>query len=83
MEYKRLIEKRNRLECLKTRDEISESGLEMLEELNQVLQSLQSCVMPCFSAEQIERINKYARHQYNRGVLDIGLVSFEEWVNKA
>ena len=40
-------------------------------------------VMPCFSAEEIERINKYARHQYNRGQLDLPLVSFEEWVNKA
>jgi trans-2-enoyl-CoA reductase len=36
-----------------------------------------------FSDELIERINKYARHQYNRGQLDLPLISFEEWVNIA
>ncbi len=51
-------------------------------EYAQALQLLQTDVMPCFSEEQIERINKYARHQYNRGQLDLTLVSFEEWVNK-
>ena len=50
---------------------------------HQTLQLLQPDVMPCFSVEQIERINKYARHQYNRGQLDLPLVSFDEWVNKA
>ena len=37
----------------------------------------------CFSAEETERINEYARNQYNRGQLDLPLVSFDEWVNKA
>jgi hypothetical protein len=50
---------------------------------HQALQLQQTGVMPCFSGEEIERINKYARHQYNRGQLDLSLVSFEEWVNKA
>ncbi len=50
---------------------------------NQPLRLQQTDVMPCFSKDEIERINKYARHQYNRGKLDLPLVCFEDWVNKS
>lgn len=44
MKFKRLIEEQNRLECLKTKEELTDYGLEMLTELNQALQLLQTDV---------------------------------------
>ena len=44
MEFKKLIEEQDRLECLKTREELTDYGLEMLTELNQALQLLQADV---------------------------------------
>ena len=41
MEFKKLIEEQDRLECLKTREELTDYGLEMLTELNQALLLLQ------------------------------------------
>ena len=45
MKFKRLIEEQNRLECLKTKEELTDYGLEMLAELNQALQLLQTDVV--------------------------------------
>ena len=42
--FKMLIEEQNRLELLKSRDELTDRGLQMLTELNQALQLLQSRV---------------------------------------
>jgi hypothetical protein len=43
--FKMLIEEQNRLESLKSRDELTERGLQMLTELNEALQLLQSRVV--------------------------------------
>lgn len=45
MKFKRLIEEQNRLEALKNRNELTDYGLEMLTELNQALQLLQTDVV--------------------------------------
>ena len=45
MEFKKLIEEQNRLECLKNRVELTDYGLEKLAELNQALQLLQTGVI--------------------------------------
>lgn len=42
MKYKELEEELNRLNCLKTRDEITEKGLRLIDELNHALYELQS-----------------------------------------
>ena len=47
MKFKRLIEEQNRLECLKNKEELTDYGLEMLTELNQALQLLQTDVSSC------------------------------------
>lgn len=56
MEFKKLIEEQNRLECLKTRGELTDYGLEMLEELSQALQSLQSCVSSQVDETETQKI---------------------------
>ena len=43
--FKMLIEEQNRLESLKSRDELTEQGLQILTELNQALQLLQSRIV--------------------------------------
>lgn len=45
MEFKRLLEEKNRLEILKSRDELTQEGLEILTELTQALQLQQTGVM--------------------------------------
>ena len=45
MEFKRLLEEKNRLEILKSRDELTQEGLEILSELTQALQLQQTGVM--------------------------------------
>lgn len=45
MEFKRLLEEKNRLEILKSRDELTQEGLEILYELTQALQLQQTGVM--------------------------------------
>jgi len=44
MEFKRLLEEKNRLEILKSRDELTQEGLEILSELTQSLQLQQTGV---------------------------------------
>lgn len=44
MEFKRLLEEKNRLEILKSRDELTQEGLEILSELTQALQLQQTGV---------------------------------------
>ena len=44
MEFKRLIEEKNRLEVLKSESKLTVIGLEILEELTQALQLLQANV---------------------------------------
>jgi hypothetical protein len=44
MEFKLLCEEQNRLEMLKSRNELTEQGVKMLAELNQALQLLQTAV---------------------------------------
>lgn len=80
MEFKRLLEEKNRLEILKSRDELTQEGLEILSELTQALQLQQTGVMACFSEEQLSQINKYGKHQHNRGAMDLSYVSFEFWL---
>ena len=48
MEFKRLIEEKNRLEVLKSESGLTVIGLEILEELTQVLQLLQANVSSIF-----------------------------------
>jgi len=45
MEFKRLLEEKNRLEILKSRDELTQEGLEILTELTQALQLQQTGVI--------------------------------------
>lgn len=45
MKFKRLLEEKNRLEILKSRDELTQEGLEILAELTQALQLQQGGVM--------------------------------------
>lgn len=44
------------------------------------LQLQQGGVMACFSEEQLSQINKYGKHQHNRGAMDLSYVSFEFWL---
>lgn len=44
MEFKRLLEEKNRLEILKSRNELTQEGLEILSELTQALQLQQAGV---------------------------------------
>ena len=44
------------------------------------LQLQQTGVMACFSEEQLSQINKYGKHQHNRGTMDLSYVSFEFWL---
>ena len=74
MKFKRLIEEQNRLECLKTKEELTDYGLEMLAELNQALQLLQTDV-----SISLVRAKKYARHQHFLGTQGKELVEFEDW----
>lgn len=46
----------------------------------QALQLQQAGVMACFSEEQLSQINKYGKHQHNRGAMDLSYVSFEFWL---
>ena len=52
MEFKRLLEEKNRLEILKSRDELTQEGLEILSELTQALQLQQTGVSGCFSYKE-------------------------------
>jgi hypothetical protein len=52
----------------------------MLDKETQNLQLQQTGVMACFSEEQLNQINKYGKHQYNRGLMDLNYVSFEFWL---
>lgn len=47
---------------------------------DQALQLQQTGVMACFSEEQLSQINKYGKHQHNRGAMDSSYVSFEFWL---
>ena len=47
---------------------------------HQALQLKQTDVMACFSEEQLSQINKYGKHQHNRGAMDSSYVSFEFWL---
>lgn len=47
---------------------------------HQALQLQQTGVMACFSEEQLSQINKYGKHQHNRGTMDLSYVSFEFWL---
>ena len=49
-------------------------------ELKQALQLQQTGVMACFSEEQLSQINKYGKHQHNRGLMGLSYVSFEFWL---
>lgn len=53
--FKMLIEEQNRLECLKSRDELTEHDLQLLTELNKALQLLQSRVVG--QSEQLPKDN--------------------------
>jgi len=44
-QFKLLIEEQNRLETLKSLDELTERGLQLLTEINQALQLLQTAVV--------------------------------------
>jgi hypothetical protein len=48
MEFKLLSEEQKRLEILKSRNELTEQGIQMLAELNQALQLLQTAVITRF-----------------------------------
>ena len=52
MEFKRLLEEKNRLEILKSRNELTQEGLEILSELTQALQLQQTGVMRSSSLVQ-------------------------------
>ena len=54
MEFKRLLEEKNRLECLKTKEELTDYGLEMLAELNQALQLLQTGVIKSVCSNELD-----------------------------
>lgn len=49
MKFKRLLEEKSRLEMLKNLDELTETGLETLTELDQALQLLQAGVSGSYS----------------------------------
>ena len=53
---------------------------QIIAEINQALQLQQTGVMACFSEEQLSQINKYGKHQHNRGAMDLSYVSFEFWL---
>lgn len=48
--------------------------------IGQSEQLQQTGVMACFSEEQLSQINKYGKHQHNRGAMDLPYVSFEFWL---
>ena len=55
-------------------------GFEEANKQAQALQLQQTGVMACFSEEQLSQINKYGKHQHNRGTMDLSYVSFEFWL---
>ena len=62
------------------KDELVKELKKTITELNQALQLQQTGVMACFSEEQLSQINKYGKHQHNRGAMDLSYVSFEFWL---
>ena len=62
------------------KDELIKELKKTITELNQALQLQQTGVMACFSEEQLSQINKYGKHQHNRGAMDLSYVSFEFWL---
>lgn len=62
MKFKRLIEEQNRLEALKNRNELTDYGLEMLTELNQTLQLLQTDVVG--QSEQLTAFAEYCDEKH-------------------
>ena len=62
MEFKRLLEEKNRLEILKSRDELTQEGLEILSELTQALQLQQTGVSGSLPPQDLIEMLKDCRH---------------------
>ena len=75
MKFKRLIEEQNRLECLKTKEELTDYGLEMLAELNQALQLLQTDVS---GSAWIEVLSDHEITEYSKKLEPIWVILEED-----